>query len=202
MFANKIHEEAHKAFEQGDYSNAVIGYTNALKESENDCTILSDRAVAYLHLNENKKCIADFDLAVQLQPEYSFRYASRAYAKKHFNDIDGAIEDYETAINLDPTDEISQNNLGVLLEEMGAQAQADTHFEKSDELRKKKENESPVVEESIQTTEEVSEKNNPEFKPMSDEEFATKKKEFKKIFSSKQQLTEFLSFIKNGFKIK
>ena len=202
MFANKIHEEAHKAFEQGEYSKAVLGYTNALKENPNDCTILSDRAVAFLHLNEKKKCIADFNLAVQLQPNYSFRYASRAYAKKHFNDIDGAIEDYETAINLDPTDEISQNNLGVLLEEMGAQAQADTHFEKSDELRKQKENPLPNVGESAQKNEEIPEESSAEVKTMSDEEFTTKTEELKKIFSSKKQLTEFLNFIKNGFKIK
>jgi len=202
MFANKIHKEAHKAFEQGDYSRAVAGYTNALKENPNDCTILSDRAVAFLHLNEYEKCIADFDLAVQLQPKYSFRYSSRAYAKKHFNDIDGAIEDYETAINLDPSDEISQNNLGVLLEEMGAQAQADAHFEKSDELRKKKENPLPAVGESILKNEENTAENNEELKTMSDEEFSTKTKELKKIFSSKKQLTEFLNFIKNGFKLK
>ncbi len=192
MFANKIHEEAHKLFQEGNYADAIKGYTKALLESPNDCTILSDRAVAYLHLNEKEKSLADFNLAVELQPDYSYRYASRAYAKKHFNDIDGAIEDYEKAIDLDPSDEISQNNLGVLLEEMGAQKEANEYFEKSDALRKTKEEK-----ENAPTKEEV-----PVKPKMSDEEFTSKTKELKKIFSSKKQLTEFLDFIKNGFKIK
>ncbi len=194
MFANKIHEKAHKAFKKGNYQEAVLGYTKALTENPDDCTILSDRAVAYLHLNEKDNCIADFDLAVKLQPNYAYRYASRAYAKKHFNDIDGAIEDYEKAIDLDPNDEITQNNLGVLLEEMGAQAQADAFFEKSDELRKRKN--------SKDTKNENKTESKSSHKKLTDEEFETKMKEFKKIFSSKKQFSEFMNFIKNGFKIK
>ena len=202
MFANKIHEEAHKAFQEGNYQEAVIGYTNALKESSNDCTILSDRAVSYLHLNLKEKCITDFDLAVKLQPNYAFRYASRAYAKKHFNDIDGAIEDYEQAIELDPTDEISQNNLGVLLEEIGAQVEADTHFQQSDKLRKEKET-SPLPSIENEIKEEVEEiESSEKIERLSDEEITTKTEELKKIFSSKKQFNDFMHFIKNGFKIK
>lgn len=200
MFANKIHEEAQKAFEKGDYKLAIAGYTKALEEAENNCIILSDRAVAYLHLNEKEKSLADFDLAVQLQPEYAFRYSSRAYAKKHFNDIDGAIEDYEIAIDLDPNDDISQNNLGVILEEMGAQQEAKTHYDKSDVLRESKETkpESPTINNEVvpESKQEV------EVEKLSDEEIDTKTEELKKIFSSKKQFSEFMHFIKNGFKIK
>ncbi len=206
MFANKIHEEAHKAFEKGDYSEAILGYSKALIESPQNSIVLSDRAIAYLHTNQKEKCIADFDLAVELQPKYAFRYASRAYAKKHFNDIDGAIEDYEKAIDLDPSDEISQNNLGVLLEEMGAQAQANAHFEKSDELRKKKENSLPTVKKEEQVQQENQTKKNTietnKEERLTDEEISSKMEEFKKIFTSKKQFNEFMQFLTRKFKVK
>ena len=37
----------------------------------------------------------DFDLCVDLQPDYGYRYSARAYAKEYFGEIDEAILDYQ-----------------------------------------------------------------------------------------------------------
>jgi Flp pilus assembly protein TadD len=136
MFANKIHEEAHALMQSGDLQGSIVLYTKAMEEHPKDCNLISDRAVAYLHLNEKDKCFADFDLALSLQPNYGYRYASRAFAKNHFGDIDGAVEDYEKAVAMDPNDAVAQNNLGLLLEQKGYKNAAEERFKRADKLSK------------------------------------------------------------------
>jgi Flp pilus assembly protein TadD len=211
MFTNKSHEEAHNLLKDGNINEAIELYTQALAENPDDCNILSDRAVAYLHKNDKLRCFGDFNRALELQPDYSYRYASRAYAKKHFGDLDGAVEDYEKAVLLDPDDAIAHNNLGMLLEEKGYKKQAEERFERADTLSKQ-ENELLEVMDGLETSETVDavalEEVTPTTRPLNEvtdtdaENSKSGKKEFKKVFTSKSQFREFLNFIKNGFKIK
>ena len=206
MFANKIHEEAEKALKEGKLEESIQLYTKALKEDPNNIDIISDRGVAYLNLSQKKECFEDLNKALQLQPDYAYRYACRAFAKKHFGDLDGAIIDYEKAVELDPEDTIAHNNLGLLLEQKGYQKKAQERFDKADKLSKLEDNLLNVIDV-------LDEKNSLDEKPevkeieqLSDDSETpvdrNKTKEFKKIFSSMKQFNEFMNFIKNGFKIK
>lgn len=203
MFANKIHEEAHALMQSGDIQGSIALYTKAMEQHPKDCNLISDRAVAYLHLNEKEKSFADFDLALSLQPNYGYRYASRAFAKNHFGDIDGAVEDYEKAVELDPDDAVAQNNLGLLLEQKGYKNAAEERFKRADKLSKEEDhllelmddldNEKP--EEEIESKEEI----DPNVQRQKN---VSTGQELKKVFTSKSQFKEFMNFIKNGFKIK
>ena len=199
MFANKIHEAAEKEREAGNQEKAIELYSKALIESPNDCNIISDRGVAYLHLNNKEFCLKDLDLAIQLQPDYAYRYACRAYAKRRFGDLDGAVEDYEKAVELDPEDSIAHNNLGLIMEERGYQKKAEKRFERADKLTKMENNLLDVIDELDEKPEEETKSPLPKVKP---EREPTKSEEFKKVFTSKNQFMEFIRFIKNGFKIK
>ena len=200
MFANKTHKEGHEAMENGKIELSITLYTKALTESPDDYNIISDRAVAYLHMENQEKCMIDFDRAVELQPDYGYRYASRAFARSHFGDIDGAVEDYEKVVKLDPNDSLAYNNLGLLLEKKGYKIQAEERFERADKLSKMEDNLLEVVDEM------EGNKKAEELTYSSDigkeEESSTKGKEIKKIFTSRSQFKEFLRFIKNGFKLK
>lgn len=201
MFANKIHEEAHALMQSGDLEGSVVLYTKALQQNPKDCNLISDRAVAYLHLNQKENCFADFDLALSLQPNYGYRYASRAFAKNHFGDIDGAVEDYEKAVEIDPDDAVAQNNLGLLLEQKGYKNAADERFKRADKLSKEEDHLLDLVDEMD---------DKPEEKPAASaidpnekrEKNISTGQELKKVFTSKSQFKEFMNFIKNGFKIK
>ncbi len=203
MFANKIHEEAHALMQSGDLEGSISLYTKAMEEFPKDCNLISDRAVAYLHLNEKAKCFADFDLALSLQPNYSYRYASRAFAKNHFGDIDGAVEDYEKAVEIDPNDAVAQNNLGLLLEQKGYKNAAEERFKRADKLSKEEDH-------LLEIMDDLDNENNPKtdgIKEEVDPNIQREKnistgKELKKVFTSKSQFKEFMNFIKNGFKIK
>ncbi|XOV68814.1 MAG: tetratricopeptide repeat protein [Fluviicola sp.] len=136
MFTNSKHEKAHEALKKGAVDKAILLYTEALNEAPNDCDILSDRATAFLHKKDQLRCMADFNLAVALDPDYSFRYAARAFAKQNFGDLDGAVADYKKAVDLDPDDAVAQNNLGMLLEQQGYKKEADERFARADKLSK------------------------------------------------------------------
>lgn len=203
MFANKTHEEAHALLQKGDIEGSIKLYTKALQQNPQDCNLISDRAVAYLHLNEKVKCFADFDLALSLQPNYSYRYASRAFAKNHFGDIDGAVEDYEKAVELDPNDAVAQNNLGLLLEQKGYKNAAEERFKRADKLSKEEDHLLEIVNDLDNEKPEIKEIEHQEINPNDQrQKNISTGEELKKVFTSKSQFKEFLNFIKNGFKIK
>jgi len=136
MFTNSKHKAAHEALKKGEIDQAILLYTEALNQAPNDCDILSDRATAFLHKKDKLRSMADFNKAVELDPNYSFRYAARAFARQNFGDLDGAVEDYQKAVKLDPDDAVAQNNLGMLLEQQGYKKEADERFARADKLSK------------------------------------------------------------------
>ncbi|MCH2228839.1 MAG: tetratricopeptide repeat protein [Crocinitomicaceae bacterium] len=216
MFSNNTHKLADEALKAGEIDKSIQLFSQALKESPNDCNILSDRGVAYLHANKKDKSLADFNKAIDLQPNYGFRYAARAFAKNNFGDIDGAIADYEKAVQLDPEDSVGHNNLGLLLEQKGYQKEAEDRFKRADSLSEMEDGLLDVIdnlEEGASPHIEFEKKKNivemPKIVPLENQMDMTKEEdssstseELKKVFTSKKQFGEFIKFIKNGFKIK
>lgn len=209
MFANNTHKLADEALKNGEIEKSIELFTKALIESPNDCNIISDRGVAYLHAKQKEKSLADFDLAIKLQPDYGYRYAARAFAKNNFGDIDGAILDYEKAVELDPEDAVGYNNLGLLLEQKGYQKEADDRFKRADKLSDMEdglldvidnleEGASPHIEFEKDSKKEEEQKTEEDSK----KEKKSSKSEFKKVFTSRAQFDEFMAFLKNGFRIK
>src|SRR3990167_5384393 len=74
-------QDAATALVRGDTGQAVVGYTEALKDpalpNDRRATILNDRAVAYARLGQTKLAIDDFNRAAQLFPEYAATYNNR-----------------------------------------------------------------------------------------------------------------------------
>lgn len=136
MFTNSKHEAAHKALKNGEIDRAILLYTEALNAAPDNCDILTDRATAFLHKKDKLRSMADFNKAVSLDSNYSYRYAARAFAKQNFGDLDGAVADYEKAVALDPDDAVAHNNLGMLLEQQGYKKEADERFVRADKLSK------------------------------------------------------------------
>lgn len=200
MFSNDIHAKAEELLKAGKVNEAIDLYGKALEESPNDPVIYSDRGVAYLHLNDELRCMDDLNKAIELQPDYAYRYACRAFAKAHFKHIDSAIEDYEKAVELDPNDAVAHNNLGMLLEQKGYVDQAKERFERADKLSKQEDH----LLEMMNELEEPHSSDKHEMIDPTEEspDHPTPAQEMKKIFTSKKQFREFMNFILNGFKIK
>jgi len=95
---------------------------------------MHDRAVSHFHCGENDAALDWLNQAADVQPDYSYRYASRGWMKQACGDLRGAIEDYKRTVELDPEDAVTWNNLGLLEEQLGYQEQAKERYRVSDEL--------------------------------------------------------------------
>ncbi len=199
------------------YDDSLKDFNKAISLSGSHAELYSDRGILFHIMGDGESALKDFDKAVELEPQNPYRYSSRAYIKDHHKDSKGAIADYEKAIELDPEDEISRNNLGLILERMGRIKEAKKNFMISDKLLKKKgkyvENEEfkDIVKEELEIKKsadgKVSFKSNEKKKALEQK----KKKEaeeskltvssyfnvLKTIFTSKEEFKSFIDFIKS-----
>lgn len=206
MYINDSHKNADQLMDQQKLDSALIAFNDALKQDPDHPVLLSQRGVLYLHMNQKKKCFDDLLLALKLEPDNSYRYASLAYARDFFGDLDGAIREYEKAVEIDPKDAIAHNNLGLLLEKKGYKTKAQARFERADKLAKLEKK----FFEAVDKREPLPENNQP--KPTGGEALQPKKLEdtsdknksavLKNVFTKKETFKEFITFIKNGFKLK
>lgn len=116
-----------------DYEKSVADLTTILTRLPNEPTLLCDRGISHFHNKNVEAALKDMDQAIELDPNNPYRYSSRAFIRAEV-DVKGAMEDYEKAIELDPKDEISLNNLGLLLENAGKMKAAKKNYDKSNEL--------------------------------------------------------------------
>lgn len=211
MYINSYHKKAQELLDQGELDKSLAAFNKALEIDKNHPDILSHRGVVYLHLNQKKKCLDDLLLSLELDEVNAYRYASLAYARDYFGDLEGAIKDYQKAVEIDPEDSISHNNLGLLMEKQGYQSKAQKNFEKADRLAK-------IQKDMFDKLDEVegrankdasadSESNIPKGEKLQPKKLApdkqpTKKEVFKSVITKKSVFAEFVSFVKNGFKIK
>ncbi len=193
-FINNAHKKGEDLHRAGNFAAAVDAFNAALETHPDHPDILSDRAVSYLMLEKYKLAIIDFDRAAAIEPNKSYRYSSRAFAKDKIGDLDGALADYEKAIELDPSDAIAHNNLGLLMENFGNRRGAKTMFELADKLNK--DNPLPTQDNTTASEESKTQKTG----ETETEETPTQAQVVKSIFT-KAGWKDFLSFVRNGFKL-
>lgn len=196
-------EQAVELLKSGDFNRALSQLNALIAEGSEDPDVYSYRGVVLLNLNRKPEALKDFDKAVDLQPDYSYRYASRAFARDAMGDIPGAIADYEKAIELDPEDAIAHNNLGLLIEKSGNQNAAKKHFDSADKLAEKFFGSTPSADAAAPGPGEglplQPQKLKPDVKKVSRKMYWNQLAE---VFSSGTEFKQFMRFIFNGFKSK
>lgn len=200
MFINELHQRSEELLKKGDIEGALSLLNRLITDFPDNPDLYSDRGVAFLHLKDVNACFNDLNKAIELQSDYAFRYACRAFAKNHFGDLNGAIEDYKIAIELDPKDAVAHNNLGLLLEQKGYKDEAQERFDRADKLSKMEDHLYELMDEM-----EVKEDEGSQLKEISTEKKKDSKStlsEMKKVLTSRSEFKAFISFVKNGFKIK
>jgi tetratricopeptide (TPR) repeat protein len=138
-----------------------------------------------------------------LEPENPYRYSSRAYIRDACGDTEGAYKDYQVAVKLDPDDAIAHNNLGLIEEKLGYQADAKKRYTKADKLaekfdyfpdQKQQDNftDKFVKMGELENEQEQEQIENPEKSLFS---------EMWKAVATEKGRKEFWKFVKNGFKV-
>lgn len=185
---------ADQAMEKGEYDLALKIYSQALANNPKNPFILSDRGVCFFNNKQFEKALMDLDRAAELDPDNPYRYSSRAFVKGAMKDTHGAIADYQRAITLDPEDAISRNNLGLMQEKVGYWDQAKKNFEVADELA------GILKDRNISTDRNLESKSENKQMPLDKEEKSILD-EAKSVMTSRSKFSEFLKFVKNGFKL-
>jgi len=194
--------QARASAEAGQWQCALVGFDEAEQENPDwgfDPDFLNDRAVALFHNDRAHESIALLDKAINLQPQYGYRYAARGWMKQALRDIQGAIADYEKAVELDPEDAITLNNLGLLEEQIGRMQSAKDRFAAADAMDR-------ILDESAINKESTSEAERTAMPqaPASPSPRAsnTPWAEVTRALFTQTGRKEFLEFIRNGFKLK
>lgn len=164
-----------------------------------DANCLHDRSICLFHLGRKEEALEGLNAAVSLDPEYSYRYASRAWMRNACGDIHGAIEDYKQAIELDPEDAIAHNNLGLLEEQLGYRSQAKERFDIADELTGILKERGISLDENVAVDDLASEADVPASEEV--EPVTNWVKIVRDVLLTKKGRQEFFNFIRNGFKL-
>lgn len=118
MDVNSLYIKALNYSKKGQFSKAILHFNKILLENPSKADVLSDRAVAKFHLKDIEGALTDLNLALELEPENPYRYASRAYIREKNGDTMGAIDDYRKSIELDPENAVTHNSLAMLEEKL------------------------------------------------------------------------------------
>ena len=198
---NKAFENGEEKYKERDFEGAIIDFTLALEKDAGNPEILYQRAMCYFHLKKKSLALIDADSAIEMQPNYSFRYSCRAFMRDSFGDVIGAIEDYKKAVSLDPEDAVSYNNLGILEDKMGRRSISQGYYNEADKLMGVSSNsDMKKMMDSDNTINydrtEKEEPNIPVHEPVSFWEIVIQ------AVTTKEGFREFIQFIKDGFKVK
>lgn len=192
--------QARSSAEAGQWVSALAAYDQVEREYPDwthDPDFLNDRAVALFHNDRAHDSLVLLDQAINLQPQYGYRYAARGWMKQALRDIQGAIADYEKAIELDPDDAITLNNLGLLEEQIGRMESAKERFRAADAMDKM------LDEQSIPKASDQFEPR-PTAAPPAANPAQSKSSwgEVSRALFTSNGRKEFLDFLRNGFKLK
>lgn len=110
----QIAEEGASALVRGEAQAAVYSYTEALKDTSlsNDrrAAILNDRGVANIKLGHTRQAFEDFNLAIQLFPEFAAVYNNRGNLLLSLGLTQEAIKDFDRSLVLAPGYAAAYNN--------------------------------------------------------------------------------------------
>ncbi len=131
-------EQAASALVRGEIEQAALNYTEALKDTSlpNDrrAAILNDRGVANIKLGRTRQAFEDFNLAVQLFPEFAAVYNNRGNLLLSLGLAREAVKDFDRSIVLAPGYAAAYNNRAGAYVQLGERDEAIADYTKAIEL--------------------------------------------------------------------
>ena len=120
--------------EQSQWQQAIEHYNTALTFASNDAELFFGRANAYVELKNYPVAIANFDRAIELNPDFTNAYSNRGVTKNYLQDWAGAQADFDRAIALNPDLANAYSNRGVAKHDLGNHPAAIADFDRAIEL--------------------------------------------------------------------
>ena len=105
--------DATRAWERGNFNDAIKLCTEAITLNPNNALALNRRAAVFNDLRQFDSAIHDYDRAITLDPNFAVAYNNRGVAYMSLNQFDAAIRDFNRALQINPNYASAYNNRGV-----------------------------------------------------------------------------------------
>jgi tetratricopeptide (TPR) repeat protein len=106
--------EAETAYQAGNHDLEIEHYTRCIDGSglntKTRAIAHNNRGVAHYAKGHRDKAIADYDMALSIDPDYAMAFANRGNAYLTGGNFDQAMRDFDTAIALDPEFGLAYSN--------------------------------------------------------------------------------------------
>lgn len=134
--AQTLKAKGNEVFKNGDYSEAIDAYTQALHVcplcyQKERSIMYSNRGACHVRMENNEEAVSDCSKAIELHSTYTKALLRRAQTYEKMEKLDEALADYQKVLELDPSswearqacmrlpDEIKERNEKMKAEMMG-----------------------------------------------------------------------------------
>jgi tetratricopeptide (TPR) repeat protein len=124
LTANDYFELGFKKYEQKDYREAIVAYTEAIILNPNYSYAYYNRGIVRDELGDKQGAIDDYTQAIKINPNLAQAYSNRGYVRNELGDKQGAIADYTQAIKINPNYADAYYNRGIVRKESGDKQRA------------------------------------------------------------------------------
>jgi len=121
------------AYAEKDGKKQIELYTKAIELNPKYADAYNNRGNAHEKLDENDKALADYDIAIDLNP-VEYVYTNRGILYDKLKENDKALEDYNKAITLNPKYAAAYNNRGRVYQKLKENDKALADYNRAVEL--------------------------------------------------------------------
>ncbi|XP_055532976.1 uncharacterized protein LOC129723055 [Wyeomyia smithii] len=104
LSADELKEQGNKCVKAGNFTEAILHYTHAIKLNPNDAILYSNRSLAFLKMQQYYYANEDADRAIALNPTWAKGYYRKAEVHIGVGQYDTALLSYGKALQLQPQD--------------------------------------------------------------------------------------------------
>jgi tetratricopeptide (TPR) repeat protein len=114
-----LRASAHHKAKRGDYMGAIALLTQLITRHPKHAIDYNNRGLIYFQSGQGEKALADYNKALQLNPELDNAYNNRANYYASNGKLAEALTDYETALDLNPGNTRTWINQAITFRELG-----------------------------------------------------------------------------------
>lgn len=118
-------------FQQRHFKQAVVSYTKAMGEKDNNDFVFLNRAIAFVMLRDTQSAIDDFSKAIQVNPFSAHAHFNRGNLYHSLGEFEKAEQDYKQALELQPEDWLTMFYYGETMGKLNRDRSAHCMFTKA-----------------------------------------------------------------------
>lgn len=103
--AEEAKEKGNKLYRDGNFSEAIKEYTEAIKRNPKVAAVYLNRGLSLMKVLDYGKALEDIDKSIELDPKYVKAHAKRGNIHYFLKKYHKAIEDYKNGLAIDPNNQ-------------------------------------------------------------------------------------------------